>query len=173
VLDKLKKIRDDIEGRVRERKKALRAVAEASGALDPANVSLKQRLAQEQLAARQKELLEARSELRRLSIEASAEKTTEVEIPEGVLDREVEKDPLVQKKVAQEADLEDKLGEVQSGKPKDWEGLTQKTQSELETVRKALEERRKKVKPLLEEQLRKQIASGIRSRKDRHFLTSG
>jgi hypothetical protein len=164
VLDKLKAILTNIELRLRDKKKALRAVAEMAGANDPANLSVKQRLALEQLAASQREFTDLKSELRRLSIEAAAEGTTEVKVPGSVLSREVEKDPLVQKYQARETELEERLDEIARTQPKDGQVLAQKTRSELDSVRQALEERRKRVRAKVEPRLREQLADEARDR---------
>jgi uncharacterized protein involved in exopolysaccharide biosynthesis len=68
-LDKLNGIYKTYRDRLENKRRDLRVLADAAGANDPANISLMQRLALEQAARIQKELLELQSEVRRLKVQ--------------------------------------------------------------------------------------------------------
>jgi hypothetical protein len=168
-LDKLNGIYKTYYGRLENKRKDLRVLADAAGANDPANISLMQRLALAQAALIQKELLEVQSEVRRLKVqegfgEDKAKEADKIQVPESLVEEQIEKDPLVQKKVALEAELEGRLDELAHTKPSDGQGLTQKAQAELDAVRKALEERRRRVREKVEPRLRQRLIADIKDR---------
>jgi capsular exopolysaccharide synthesis family protein len=69
LMVNLKNILDDWEGRSKLNKKKLRDLQERAGAANPENMALVQKIALEELAAAQKDLVRVRSEIRQLRVE--------------------------------------------------------------------------------------------------------
>jgi capsular exopolysaccharide synthesis family protein len=170
-LDKLTGIYDTYKKRLDGKRTNLRVLADEAGANDPANISLMQRLALEQAALIQKELLELQSEVRRLTVqegfgEDKAKEADKAKIPQGLVNEQIEKDLQVQNYHLEEARLQAQLDEYKRVNPGLWQSLpqAQQKQSELASVRKALDERRREIGPKLEDELRKQFATNLEDR---------
>jgi capsular exopolysaccharide synthesis family protein len=165
----LKELYTRYEERLRDKRKAQKALADAIGTSNSTNAAIKQRLALEQLAIAQKELAQVRSDKTRLQVMAAAQEAqgkskTEVPVAEALLEEQVQQDAAVKKHVEEVSKLESKLEEIrQVATPARFQAVSQDTRDKLNAARRALEERRRRVRPLLVARLRAKIGRDARS----------
>jgi capsular exopolysaccharide synthesis family protein len=168
-LEKLKEISERYEESLRRKRRTVRQLAEAVGTGDPHTLALKQRFAQEQLAATEKELLQLESELRKLKIDLAAraarEKTVEGAIvPQTVIDDLLQQDESVRKYQARKSQLQQQLDEtlrvVVRGEA---DPTVQRYRAELAANESQLNARIKQLQPLLKEQLRERAQKELQA----------
>src|SRR5262249_43428177 len=110
--------------------------------------------------------------------EAEKEKAlAEGTVPDALLEEELEKDPVVAGYRADLTKLQGELEEIRRGNPTRFQTASEKTRGQIESVTKALESRREKVRPVLEGQLKdravREFKSQARQQRDRLQFLEG
>lgn len=162
-IDRLKQIYGQYEENLRGRRKTLRELAESAGSDDVQTLSMKQRLAAEQMGMAQRELLQLKSELRKLQIETGAKelrlkKLEAVEPPAGAAEEYLKTDPVARKHRKHEEELEEKIAHVlRVARPSQAEQLAARYRTELNVVKQARETRRKELMPVIAKTYRERL----------------
>jgi capsular exopolysaccharide synthesis family protein len=148
-LEQLKDIYKVYDEALRRKRRTLKTLAESAGSGDSQTLSLTHQFALEQLNAARKDLMQCRSELRRIEIELRAPApaaTRPRALPPGFADQQVSHDPVLARHLARVALLEEK---VQKTKERSQQGEDDpslvSTLGELVVLRKAIEARRKEL----------------------------
>jgi polysaccharide biosynthesis transport protein len=168
-LDQLRAIQRTYEEKLTAKRKTLRQLAEDAGANNPNNLAIKQRIALEQLAVTQKELAQLQSEVRKLAVDVTLDldrekALAEAPVPELTLNEQIDKDLTVQAYLGRIKELEAQLEEIRRVNPTRFETVSRKTQDELGSVKKALEERRVAIRPAVEAKVREQARLDLKTK---------
>jgi succinoglycan biosynthesis transport protein ExoP len=168
-LEQLRTLQAKYEEKLKEKRATLRDYAEAAGSGDVVNLNLKQRIALEQLGASQRDLIQLKSDVLRLQVESAQElkregTLAEKPIPDALLEEEMQKDTLVQIHKAQILKLEAELDEIRRNNPTKFQIVSATTQAQLDREVKGLQERRKKIQPVVEAQLRERLIGEWKTR---------
>lgn len=111
-LDQLEKISTKYQESLRQKRQAIRRIADNVGTSDKQNLALKQLYTQEQYHLTQKELLQVRSKLRELETEIAVGPPDGFDFPESLTNEAMQKDPVLAKYLTQRAQLEDEMGQA-------------------------------------------------------------
>ncbi len=104
-LDQLKEIAAKYDENLRRKRRTLRELAESVGSGDKQQLALRQLYNQEQYHLTQRELLQVRSELRKLQVQAGAAEEgeePEVEVPAAAVEAAIDRDPLLTRYLAEQ-----------------------------------------------------------------------
>jgi capsular exopolysaccharide synthesis family protein len=159
-LETLKKLYTTYEEQLRDKRRTLRELAESVGTRDAQTLAHKQRFAQERLALSQKELLQLQSDIRKGRVEAASfparqAAVGQVEVPEALIEEQLQKDPVVTQQMAEIARLEAAYENAkQSFVAGENEPLLRRYRTPIEAARKAIAARTSQVRPALVAQLR-------------------
>jgi capsular exopolysaccharide synthesis family protein len=162
-LDQLTEIHTIFEEKLRKYRQAVTQLAEQAGSCDPQVLSIKQKFKQEQVALAQKELLQVRSDLRKLLLEdavrSSAESATgTAAVPEDLIADLVAKDAVVVQHKEHQAKLAAYLAEVER---KVAVGATPsaviRARQDLAASKESLEKHVAKIRPEIVEQARDRL----------------
>ncbi len=160
-LEVLDKLLADSQKQLKELREKVRKLAENLGSGDNQTLALKQRLAQDQLNRASRELIDLESEVRMRQIEEitlMAQEGKEFQVPEKEIIAQLEKDPEVQKHRARASQLEELLEETKAkATPGKEIKALQTIKNDLDRVQKALEDRRKLIRPSTEKELRERL----------------
>jgi hypothetical protein len=180
-LMRLKALAAKYEESLRERRVNVRELSPAVGSGDAQARATKQRFAREALATTQKELLQARSEPRKLRLELQAltdkeQRSGDAAPPDTVLDEQIERGPQVQQlRQAVEA-LKRELARVRrAAKGPDPEPAVKQRVADLQAARESLQARRQGLRPTRAKPLREKAqadgkAAAARRRERSAFL---
>ena len=161
--DRLKQIYSQYEENLRGRRKTLRELAESAGSDNVETLTIKQRLAIEQMGMSQRELLQLQSDLRRLQIEVGTregrlKQLEDVEVPPTVIEDYLKTDPVALKHQKREAALEESITRVlRVARASQAERLAARHRQELKTVKRAKEVRRKELMPTIVKRYREKL----------------
>jgi polysaccharide biosynthesis transport protein len=163
-LDQLKEILTKYQERLKRIKNARNELAKAIGSGDNRVNSLTQELTQKQLLLAKAELVKVSADLRRLELEGKTFQRPEngpVVIPEKLIEAYIDKD--LEKELALRKQLQAKLDETLHDATEQHPQV-QKLLKELQAQKAALEERRKKLHPLVEKELLEKVQNDSQSR---------
>jgi capsular exopolysaccharide synthesis family protein len=136
------------------KRKALSDLVDDGGNGNIDIVARKQKLAIEQLADTQKELLKVKSDVRRLitdiSVDDKTKADTKITVSEGLVREAMEKDPKAQEFLKKLDELQQTIQAYKTSNPSKWKELTKPHVAQIEQITKALEERKKQVRPQIE-----------------------
>jgi capsular exopolysaccharide synthesis family protein len=156
-LDHLKTIAGQYDEQLRRKRRTMRELVENVGSSDKQAIAMKQLFAVEQYHLTEKELLQVRSELRKLHTEAAGQG------PDGfafepapeALNASLEKDPVIARYQAARVRLEEELSEARRKLVKsDNHPAVQRYVKDIATTDRLLDKRREELRPRIEAQLR-------------------
>jgi capsular exopolysaccharide synthesis family protein len=152
-LDQLKSILEDYESRLRANRKTLRDLVENFGSGDSQSQALTLQFSLEQLQMAKKDLLQCRSELKRLQIEVSTGKALKdadvaPSVPFEAIEPQTLQDPIMTQQRQRIHDLEGRIA-----KAKVTSAPYQIARHELEVAKKTLEDREKELAGSVSKQL--------------------
>lgn len=154
-LDQLEKISAKYQEALRQKRLTLRRVAENVGTGDKQAIALKQVYTQEQYHLTQKELLQVRSDLRKLETEAMTGVAETPELPESLINEFIRKDPLLAKYTTQLAQLEDDKAEAKTKLVNpDKHPSLQRYDQAIVALQQLIAKRKEQLKPQFEAQAR-------------------
>jgi hypothetical protein len=162
-LQELQSLAEKYEHQLLAKRRDAEQLARAVGSGDQA-LLLQQRSAREAVAATEKELLQVRSERRRLEVELEIleekeKKPGDQPPPESVLDEQIDKDSWVKEHRARIAKLEEALEEMKRVSPTSTAQIKAR-EEQVRSVREALEARRKELRPVVARQVREKQLAG-------------
>jgi polysaccharide biosynthesis transport protein len=158
-LDQLKEIAAKYEENLARKRRTMRKLAEEVGTGDKQAIALKQLFSAEQYHAAQKELMQVRSDLRRLETEAAgAGDGDDPDFPESAFAELVQKDPVIARYQALKVRLEENIEET---KRKAVQGekhpAVQRFLQEIVAANRQIDKRRKELRPRTEATLREKM----------------
>jgi polysaccharide biosynthesis transport protein len=164
-LDQLEKISTKYQESLRQKRLALRRIAEKVGTSDKLTLGFKQIYTQEQYHLTQKELLQTRSRLRDLEIEAAVGAPDGLELPASLADEIMQKDQILGKYLAQRAQLENDMAQA---KQKLVEGdkapAYQRYVVALAAVNRLIDQRKEELRPQIAAQVKDRMALDTEAR---------
>jgi polysaccharide biosynthesis transport protein len=164
--DKLAEIKKKCEDTLRDKRKMLQDVLDAANKGDAGDLAAKQQKALGQLNATQTELAKVRGEVMRLKATLAPDgKDQDVAVPENILNEQIDKDGHVQEYQQAITQLETDLDKIKQNNPTNHAAFSQKTKVQIAGLKKDLEARRSKVRPVVEDQLRNQFKARADERK--------
>ncbi len=159
-LEQLKEISAGFEETLRRKRKSVRELTVAVGSEDPMALAVKQRYAFEVLGQAEKELIEVQSKRRRLGLEIRSQdekgkQFPQLSVPSELIAQEIDRDPVILQSLAKKEKIEQELTRLvpQATRGKDEPALRPLFQ-EVASIDAEIEARRKKLQPLVSEQLR-------------------
>lgn len=161
--DRLKQIYSQYEENLRSRRKTLRELAEAAGSSNEQTLSLKQRLAVEQMGMAQRELIQLQSELRKLQIEVGTQeqrlkRLDSVEPSVAFVEEYLKNDRVAQKYLKRELELEEQIRHtLRVAKKSQARELAAHYRTELASLKQAREARRKELLPVITRDYRQKV----------------
>lgn len=152
-LDQLEKISAKYQDSLRQKRQMLRRVAENVGTGDKQAIALKQVYTQEQYHLTQKELLQVRSELRKLETEQATGPADLLDLPESLVNEFIQKDLVLSRYQAQRTQLEEDMAQA---KEKLVQGekhpAVQRYKEAIAAINQLIAKRKEQLKPQLEAQ---------------------
>jgi capsular exopolysaccharide synthesis family protein len=158
-LERLKRLHADYDERLRTSRANLRKLAEGVGTQDSQTLAHRQQFAQERLAQTQRELAQIQSELRKTRLDAAAHearrKALEDTADAAAVEELIGKDPVLLKHRQGIADLELKIEAAKRVALRgEDEPSIKRDRARIESLNKAIAERRAKLRPTALEQVR-------------------
>jgi capsular exopolysaccharide synthesis family protein len=182
-LDQVQQILTRYEESLRQKRARFRMLAETAGSSDAKTLVLKQQFAQDQLNANQKELLQLRSELRKLRIELAVQQAKDaarpdLNVPDSALDAYIRADPALVRQLDAREELQKLVKATLAVKTNgENDPMVQKYRKDLKAAEAELEATRKQVRPLVAEALRQkargQLQPDIAQTRERIALMEG
>jgi hypothetical protein len=161
----LRDLADRYEHQLQMKRRTAEELARAVGSGNESLV-LQRHSAREALAATEKELLQVRSERRRLEVELELQeekKPGNVPPPESLLDEQVDRDPSVKQQRDRIARLESVLEDITKTVASPNEPTLEKTRQQLRSAREALEARRKELRAVAARQVQEKKQAADRT----------
>jgi capsular exopolysaccharide synthesis family protein len=173
-MELLKKIADEYESLLKEKRRDLRNLAKTVGSGESKTLALKHRLALEQLALVQKEMIQVQSGLRKMSAESAVQESKEkawpsLTVPEAAIDQLMNQDETARRLVDQIAKLEDyssRIKKVSSPEAADAILKRNGTLADIQANQEALAARKKEIRPLVIKRLRETALKELHARID-------
>jgi capsular exopolysaccharide synthesis family protein len=156
-LDHLKTIAAQYDEQLRRKRRTMRDLAENVGSTDKQALALKQLFSVEQYHLTQKELLQVRSELRKLQTEAAGEGTgnSAAELPQQAINDVVQSDPIMVRHQAAKLRLEEEMEDAKRKlvKGADHPAVKRYVQ-EIAATSQLIDRRREELRPQIEARAR-------------------
>lgn len=155
-LDQLKGITAQYDEQLRRKRRTLRELAENVGSTDKQAIALNQVFGIEQLHLTQKELMQVRSELRKLQTEATGGTDgTDPELPQQAFNDYVQSDPVMVRHVAALQQLEAEKEEAKRNLVKGGDHpAIKRYEQDIASLHLMIQRRRDELKPQVEARLR-------------------
>jgi capsular exopolysaccharide synthesis family protein len=161
-LEQLQELAAKYDDIMRDKRQTLRNLAKGIGSGEAKTLAVKHRIALEQQALVQKEILQLDSDLRKLQAEAEIYKAkekqaTDLTIPENIVEEQLKKDPIIAKNLAKITELEEAVTRARKYYEADEAERILKTNKTIETLagaRAAVAARRKEIHPHVVKELR-------------------
>jgi len=164
-LDQLEKISIKYQENLRQKRLALRRIVQNVGTDDKQNLVLKQMYTQEQYHLTQKELLQVRSKLREVEIEAAVGAPDGPDVPESLASEAMQRDPVVVKYLAQRAQLENDMVQARQRLVEgDKAPAFQRFVSALAAVNRLIDQRKEELRPQIATQVKDRMAMDVEAR---------
>ncbi len=168
-LDHLRKLYAEYDDDLRNKRRTLRKMAGELGSRDSAVLAEKQKFAQAQLNTLQTEMLQLQSQLRKAKLEVLASQAREkglakTNIPEGIIDDLITKDPVVVGYTREIKQLEADIDYFKNRSVKaETEPAYKRFLAALDSAKKALAARRDQLRPDFMQQLRDKIRADAKT----------
>jgi succinoglycan biosynthesis transport protein ExoP len=164
-LDQLEKISIKYQENLRQKRLALRRIVEHVGTDDKQNLALKQMYTQEQYHLTQKELLQVRSKVRELEIEAAVGPPDGPDVPESLASDAIQRDPVIVKYVAQRAQLENDMVQARQRLVEGEKAPAfQRYVTALAAVNRLIDQRKAELRPQIAAQVKDRMALDVEAR---------
>jgi capsular exopolysaccharide synthesis family protein len=156
-LDHLKIVAGQYDEQLRRKRRTMRELAENVGSSDKQAIALKQLFSVEQYHLTQKELLQVRSELRKLQTEAAGQGADgfNVEVGQEAIGSLLEKDPVMVRYQTAKVQLEEEMDEAKRNLVKgENHPAVKRFVQEIANTNRLMDKRREELRPRMEAQIR-------------------
>lgn len=159
-LDHLKTIAGQYDEQLRRKRRTMRELVENVGTADKQALALMQMFNVEQYHLTQKELLQVRSELRRLQTEAAGRdgEAPVVDLPMEAINEAMQKDPVLARHQAVKQQLEEELSEARRTLVRpDTHPAIKRYLDDIVVTQKFIDKRREEMRPQVEARVRERL----------------